>query len=195
MEPNENNIIPDNYKGLDDSPNQEQPEQDQPNIPESKEATKKSLTEPVSWQATDGSHRARSTSWYIIFAIVVVGLMALAIFVFKSVTFAILIPVMAVAIITLSPKTAQVINYSISPKGIYIADKLYDFSEFRAFGVTLGETQSSITILPVKRFSLAMTIYFPNDQGEIIVDMLGARLPMQEIKPDSIEKLIRLIRL
>ena len=39
------------------------------------------------------------------------------------------------------------------------------------------------------------TIYFSEAEGEKIVDMLGARLPMQEIKPDALEKLIRLIKL
>ena len=132
---------------------------------------------------------------YVAFGVVLIGLMALAILVFKSPTFAILLPIMTVALFLLSEKTPQNINYAISPKGVYVGDKLYDFSEFRAFGITRENNQHSAILLPVKRFSPGLTLYFSEKEGEKIVDMLGARLPMQEIKPDALEKLIRMIKL
>ena len=153
------------------------------------------LTEPIAWNAPEGVRVQRGAVWYILFAIVLVGLMALAILVFQNWTFAILLPIMAVALFVLSNKNPQTINYAISPKGIYIADTLHDFSEFRAFGLLHENNQHSILLLPVKRFSPGLTIYFSEAEGEKIVDMLGARLPMQEIKPDALEKFIRLIKL
>lgn len=153
------------------------------------------LKEPFSWQAPEGVQAPRGTVWYIIFAITALGLMALAIFVFKSITFAILLAIIVVAVLVLSNKAPQMINYGISPKGIYIGDKLYDFSEFRAFGVIQEPGRMSIIVLPVKRFSTGLTLYFGEEDGERIVDMLGARLPIEEVKPDALEKLIRIIRL
>ena len=153
------------------------------------------LTEPIAWNAPEGVRVQRGAVWYVLFAIVLAGLMALAILVFQNWTFAILLPIMAVALFVLSNKNPQTINYAISPKGIYIADTLHDFSEFRAFGLLHENDQHSILLLPVKRFSPGLTIYFSEAEGEKIVDMLGARLPMQEIKPDALEKLIRLIKL
>ena len=153
------------------------------------------LTEPIAWNAPEGVRVQRGAVWYVLFAIVLAGLMALAILVFQNWTFAILLPIMAVALFVLSNKNPQTINYAISPKGIYIADTLHDFSEFRAFGLLHENDQHSILLLPVKRFSPGLTIYFSETEGEKIVDMLGARLPMQEIKPDALEKFIRLIKL
>lgn len=153
------------------------------------------LTEPIAWNAPEGVRVQRGAVWYVLFAIVLAGLMALAILVFQNWTFAILLPIMAVALFVLSNKNPQTINYAISPKGIYIADTLHDFSEFRAFGLLHENGQHSILLLPVKRFSPGLTIYFSEAEGEKIVDMLGARLPMQEIKPDALEKFIRLIKL
>jgi len=163
--------------------------------PETSEVPKLDLTEPFSWQATEGVSAARGGIWYIAFAIVVIGLMSLAIFAFKSVTFAVLLLVMAVAVIVLSNKPPRIINYAISPKGVYVIDKLHDFSEFRAFGVSQETGYHSIILLPVKRFSPGLTLYFNEQDGERIVDLLGARLPLQEVKPDSLEKFIRLIKL
>ena len=154
-----------------------------------------SLKEPIAWTAPEGVKVHRELWWYIAFGVVLIGLMALAILVFKSPTFAILLPIMTVALFLLSEKTPQNINYAISPKGIYVGDKLYDFSEFRAFGITRENNQHSAILLPVKRFSPGLTLYFSEKEGEKIVDMLGARLPMQEIKPDALEKLIRMIKL
>lgn len=159
------------------------------------QSPKPDLTTPVSWHAPEGIQVHRPSGWYVAMVVVVMALMALAIFIFKSWTFALLVPIMAAALVVLRTKPIVNINYSISPKGVYVADKLHDFSEFRAFGLAKEGEQNSAVLLPVKRFSPSLTIYFPEEQGEVIVDMLGSRLPMQEIAPDAIEKLIRIIRL
>ena len=153
------------------------------------------LSQPIAWQAPEGVQAHRTTGWYVAVGFVVLALMALAIFVFNSWTFAILLPIMAVALVLLRSKPSVMVNYAISPKGVYVADRLYDFSEFRAFGLGQDGDQHSAILLPVKRFSPALTIYFSEAEGQDIVDMLGARLPMQEIAPDALEKLIRIIRL
>lgn len=160
-----------------------------------KQPTPTSLANPVAWQAPEGSQIQHSVVWYSIFGVVTLALMALSIFLLKSWTFAVLIPVMAVALVLQLSRPPRVINYAISPKGVYVADKLYDFSEFRAFGLVNDQGQHSVVLLPVKRFSPGLTIYFTDSEGEAIVDMLGARLPMQEIHLDSLEKLLRLMKL
>ena len=153
------------------------------------------LTQPFSWQATEGRQVSRGVVWYVMLGVISIGLMALAIFIFKSITFAVLLVVIDIAVIVLTGKPPRSINYGISPKGIYVADKLYDFSEFRAFGVIDEPGSPSIIVLPVKRFSTGVTLYFNIEDGERIVDMLGARLPLQEVKLDLLEKVIRLIKL
>ena len=102
---------------------------------------------------------------------------------------------MALAVIVMARRSPLPIQYSISPKGIYVADRLYDFSEFRSFGVIQDSAGPYIMMLPVKRFSPGVTLYFDEKDGEKIVDMLGARLSLQDIQPDGLEKFIRFIRL
>ena len=177
---------------------QDQPETiDQPTEPGAELSAQSpyNLSEPFSWQAPEGTQVHRGTGWYIAFGVVLVILMALAIVVFKSLTFAVLLLVMAIAVIMLSTKPPRIINYSVSPKGIYIEDKLHDYSEFRAFSIFHDTELPSVILLPVKRFSPGLTLYFGVDQGERVIDMLGARLPVVESKPDMLEKLIRLMRL
>lgn len=69
-----------------------------------------SLKEPIAWTAPEGVKVHRELWWYVAFGVVLIGLMALAILVFKSPTFAILLPIMTVALFLLSEKTPQNIN-------------------------------------------------------------------------------------
>jgi hypothetical protein len=38
-------------------------------------------------------------------------------------------------------------------------------------------------------------MYFPEDVGEALVDMLAARIPMNEVKQDAIDHLLARLRL
>ena len=133
--------------------------------------------------------------WYIGFGAVVLALIAIAIFIFKSPTFAVLVPVMAVALVLYVRRPPTTIDYIVSRKGIYINDRLYTFDQFKAFEVVAQEAGNYVTLTPRKRFQLGLHIYFPADIGENLVDMLAARLPMKETKPDIVDRLLAKLRL
>jgi hypothetical protein len=40
-----------------------------------------------------------------------------------------------------------------------------------------------------------VTVYFPKEKGEEIGDMFGARLPMEQVKLDFIDKIVRRLRI
>jgi len=50
-------------------------------------------------------------------------------------------------------------------------------------------------MIPAKRLSPALTVYFPEASGEAIVDLFGAHLPMQDVKLDVLDKLIHRLRI
>jgi hypothetical protein len=54
---------------------------------------------------------------------------------------------------------------------------------------------NSIVLVPRKRFQLGQTLYFPDEVGEPLVDMLAARLPMKEAAPDIIDKILTKLHL
>lgn len=151
--------------------------------------------EPVRWQATEYIQREKNPLWFVLFGIVILGLMALAIFLMQSITFAILVPVMAAALLVYSHRPPRVLDYTLSRQGLHIGDRLYPFNEFKAFGVVHGDDEYSVLLIPTKRFKPGVSVYFPEEAGEAIVDMLGARLPMEELHLDLIDQLIRKLRL
>lgn len=151
--------------------------------------------EPVRWQAHEYIHHEKGFGWFFLFALVVLALIALAVFVMQSLSFAILVPVMAAALIVYTHRPPRIIDYTLSKQGLHVNDRLYAFGEFKSFGIIHDDGEYSIMLVPTKRFRPGVTVYFPEEAGEAIVDMLGARLPMQDLHLDMIDRLIRKLRI
>jgi len=151
--------------------------------------------EPVHWQAQEYIHHEKNALWFVFFAIVLIGLMAIAIFLMNSISFAILIPVMAVALLVYIHRPPRVLDYTLSRHGLHINDNLYPFSDFKGFGVIHDGHEYSVMLIPTKRFRPGVSVYFPEEAGEAIVDMLGTRLPMQQLHLDLVDQLLRKLRI
>lgn len=150
----------------------------------------------VHWSATEYIYREKGGLWFLVFAVVVLGLIAADILFLKSYTFSVLVAVMALAVVIYSKRPPAEINYTLSPAhGLYIGEKLRTFNEFRAFGVVTDHGTNYVMLIPVKRFSLGTSVYFPTEVGEKVVDLLGSVLPMETIKPDIIDFVVRKLRL
>lgn len=153
------------------------------------------IDEPVRWQAQEYINQTKTPLWFALFAISLVAFMALAIFVMQSISFAILLPVMAAALLVYIRRPPRIINYTLSRKGLYINEQLYSFSEFKSFGVIHDGKEYSVMLIPLKRFRPGVSVYFPEVSGEAIVDMLGAHLPMEELHLDLVDQLLRKLRI
>lgn len=147
------------------------------------------------WQAPDAIVGNKDKNWYIYFGIVVAILVILSI-VMRSWSFTFLIAVSAISIVLLraTSKVNQV-TYSVSSKGFYIGSLLHDYNNFKSFGVLKESNIYSIIFIPRKRFSPSVSILFPQAEGEKIVDIVGAYLPMKEVKLDMIDEIVRKLRL
>lgn len=147
------------------------------------------------WQGPEYLAHARDKVWYVVFGVVTLSLMAAAIFLIQSVTFAVLIPVMAAALFVYTRRDPQAVSYTLSRKGIYVNDKLYAYDTFKAFAIYSHAGNHSVIMLPRKRFQMGVTAFFPEEVGESLVDMLAARLPMQDHSPDFIDRLLAKLRI
>lgn len=178
-----------------------QPAETQPAPVDGADQTPQSLApregeaEAVRWQAAEHIDRHQDAMWYLWFAVITVIFMLLAIFLMRSWTFAVLVPVMAAALIVYVRRPPAVHEYTLSRQGLHINDKLYSFSEFKEFGLVQDDDEHSILLVPRKRFRPGVTVYFPENVGEGVVDMLAARLPMHQVKLDPIDRLIRFLRI
>jgi len=151
---------------------------------------------PVNWTAHEYIVMDKSGIWYVLFSLVVMGLIAIDVFLLKSWTFSALVVVMAVAVIVYARRPAREIQYTLSgAHGLYVGERLYNLADFKAFGIIRDGDHHSIMLIPTKRFSPGVSVYFPEEAGEQIVDILGKRLPMENLKLDVIDMIVRQLRL
>lgn len=168
------------------APVEPQPQQQAPKIDDT----------PVTWSAQEYVHVDKGGWWYVIFAVVVVGLVAIDILLLKSWTFSVLVIVMAIAMVIYIRRPPRTLTYALSAKqGLYVGERLYHFEDFKAFGLIKDGDNHSIMLIPRKRFAPGVSVFFPEEAGERIVDVLGQRLPMQELKLDLIDLVVRKLRL
>lgn len=150
---------------------------------------------PIQWAAHEYVHLEKGAGWMAIFVVVVAGLIAVDVFLLQSWTFSVLVVVMAVAVVVYIRRPPRDIQYTLSGKqGLYIGERQYHFGEFKAFGLIKDGDHHSLMLIPVKRFAPGVSVYFPEEVGEQIVDIFGARLPMEELKLDAIDLLVRKLR-
>ena len=148
----------------------------------------------VSWQAEEYIVRDRNTWWYIGLFLIGAALGVLAVFLGWW-TFLVLVILSIVTILVSTFRPPRKINYQLTSDGLVEGGKLHKYDEFRAFGILKEDNHFSAVLIPKKRFSISVKVYFPEGSGEAIVDALGARLPMEEVKLDFLDKIVNFLRI
>lgn len=148
----------------------------------------------ITWQAEEYITKSHNAGWYIGLFIVGAALITLSVFL-KWWTFLVLVVLSVITILTSNLRPPRKIEYTLSDKGLKEGSNLHKFEDFRAFGILKEDGHFSAVLIPKKRFSLSVKVYFPGDSGEAIVDALGARLPMEEVKQDFLDKIVNFLRI
>lgn len=150
--------------------------------------------ETVTWEASEFVHHEKSSLWFLALVLIAVALLVLDYFLIQSVTFGVLIVVMALTSAVFARRPPRTLTYAVSPDGLLIDQKFFAFEEFRAFGVVQEGAFYSIRMVPNKRFMPMVSVFFPTELGEHIVDVFGSVLPMEQIERDPLDKLVEKIR-
>jgi len=148
----------------------------------------------LEWEAAEYTHHQKGPTWFLGLIGITIVLIAVAFFWTHSWTFIALLVVMAVATGVYANRQPRTLHYSLTQHGLRIDTSEYHYNDFRAFGVLNDGSSLSVVLIPIKRFMPAVTMFFPDEHGEGIVDILGARLPMEELHLDFIDVLTRKMR-
>lgn len=148
----------------------------------------------VSWEAEEYVVRSHNAWWFIGLFVVTAGLCALAIWL-NAWSFFVLIIVSALALLVFVLRPPRKIQYRLDNKGLTEGTQLHPYSDFRAFGILQEDEHYSAILIPTKRLGLSVKVYFPEKNGEVIVDNLGAHLPMEEVRLDFMDKIVKFLRI
>ena len=144
----------------------------------------------ITWEAQEYISGDKSTLWYAAFAVAVLALLAFAILILRSWSFALVIVVSVIALFVYF-RSARTVTYSLDSKGLRIADRLYNYRDFKSFGILEENNTFSIILIPKKRFAPSVAVFIPEEHGEAIVDAFGTRIPMEEVKLDLLDRITK----
>ena len=148
----------------------------------------------ISWEAQEYIVRDKTTGWYV--GLIVIGLVLSGVAVWLQWwTFLTVIVLSVVALMIYAMRPPRVLSYGLTRTGVREGEHLYPYENFKSFGILQEGGNFAIILTPRKRFSPRLTVFFPQEQGEKIVDAFGARLPMEEVKLDVLDKLIKFLRI
>ncbi len=148
----------------------------------------------ISWEAEEYIVRDHDTWWYIGLFVIGAALGILAV-VLSAWTFLVLVILSVIAILISTFRPPRKIKYSLDENGLTEGDKIHKYDDYKAFGILKEGSHFSAVLIPKKRFGLSVKVYFPEGSGEAIVDNLGARLPMEEVKLDFLDKIVNFLRI
>lgn len=147
----------------------------------------------VEWEASEYIQHDKDAGWFIILLAAATTLFFIALL-FSQWTFALLVVAMTASIIVYARRPPRILHYHMGPNDFAIEGREYSYKDFKAFGITKEGPLHMITLIPRKRFMPPVTMYFEEKDGEKIVDILGLHMPLEKIKPDMFDDLVRKLR-
>ena len=148
---------------------------------------------PLTWQASEYLHHAKSVGWYLALIGVLVILSAVAAWFHQWLAIAVFVAAFA-AVMVYGGKAPRTLNYTLDSKGLTIEGKVYPFDQFRSFGVVDEVAWQSIDLEPTKRFMPRLTILAGADNKDQIIARLSAEMPRVDHTPDAVERATRYLR-
>lgn len=147
----------------------------------------------VDWTASEFIAHDKSPMWYLALAGVTLVLVLLAYFLFHDVIATVSIVLLSIIFGALASHKPRVLEYRIDPAGVHVGPKVYPYEQFKSFGIVREGAFSNITLMPLKRFSPALTVYYPPESEEPIVAAMADYLPMADVPNDAIDRFLRTI--
>ncbi len=147
----------------------------------------------VTWTASEFIGHEKSLAWYVMLG-VVATIVAGGIFVLThDYASSIMVIIITVAAAVFSSRKPRTLTYKLDDHGLVVGDKGYPYNKFKSFSLVEEDAVKSIYLLPLQRFMPPVSVYFPPDQEQQVLNVIGSYLPKEPRGLDAIERLMRRI--
>jgi hypothetical protein len=148
----------------------------------------------ITWSASEFVAHEKSLSWYAILTLVTLVVAAGIYLLTRDKISTSVIIVAGIVLGAYGRRKPRVLDYRLDESGITVDKKFFDYDSFNSFSVVDEGAFSSVVLMPLKRFSPSLTIYFAPDDEDKIIAMLADRLPVEDPRSDPIDRLMHRIR-
>ena len=151
----------------------------------------------LSWRSPEFIQLERDRKWYLVVTIILLAIIAYAVFVnglVMAITF-ILIGVVGYLYINNSPK---ILDFAVTKKGIIAGNVIYEFKNLESFWIFYEPERHETEVVSLKTKSyLSPYVHIPikNHSAEEVRQVLSQYIEEDEHEPGFVESLERLLRL
>jgi hypothetical protein len=150
--------------------------------------------EVLSWSGPEFISYEKNSTWYMYLILLSVILSVLDYVIFKDIITIFVIIIFALVFSVYGSRKPKDIPFSVDNEGFTVGQKNYFYDEFRKFNILEEGNFVSINFMPLKRFALTASLYFPKEYQDKILAILNDKLPYEHQKPYLIDDLMRRIK-
>jgi hypothetical protein len=148
----------------------------------------------ITWEASEYVMHHKSSAWFMGLGVGTAVFGALLWVALQDILAIIVVLLMGVSVVMYAVRKPHTLQYSISDDAIIIGHKEFTFDNFRSFSVMQDGGLNSLLLLPTKRFSPSISVYFADSDSDVIMDALAQHLPHEDREPDFIDRISRTLR-
>jgi len=148
----------------------------------------------ISWTASEFIAHEKTAGWYLALGLAsVIG--AIIVFtIFRDWVTTIVILMAGLALGVYGGWRPREQEYGLSTRGLSVGQRFFAYEDFRSFSIVDEGAFTSIQFAPLKRFGTPVSIYYDPKDEEAILNLLSARLPMEETHADPVDRFMKRIR-
>ncbi|MEA1909693.1 MAG: hypothetical protein U9M89_01545 [Patescibacteria group bacterium] len=148
----------------------------------------------IEWKSREFQSQKRDWKWYAIVSVVLVLVIALALYFSQWLVAAVIL--MVGVVLFLSNRIApRMMNYRIDENGVTINDHLVEYGSLKGFWVVYVENKVYLNLISTTRLAPVITAEIDEGKVESIKKALGKSIPeLDEKNEDWIDKINRLLK-
>lgn len=153
----------------------------------------------IEWEAPEYIHHDKSNAWFVGFGFIVVAAVA-AIYLLTNEwglddwLLVVLVLIMATAVVVYANRRPGILQYSLDREGLQVGEFFYPLQTFRSFSFIEEANSIGVELMPLGRFRPPLSIYFSEQIGEEILNLLSDFLPHEERQIDIVDRLVKKLR-
>jgi hypothetical protein len=166
---------------------QQEPEKtDQHHKPEQKKE--------ITWTASEFMAHHKDLKWYSVFFLLLVLGVAGVYLLTGDIISTIAIAVVGILFAFVANRKPRQLPYKLDNQGVTVSSRFYPYNTFKSFALLREGAVDAINFMPLQRLQPELTIYFPPEEEDAILNILTDYLPNDQKTEKAIDRFARKIR-
>ena len=150
--------------------------------------------EGYSWQAPEYTEHQHGFAWFFFLIILTTATAAITYLIIRDIFAVAIIGFLGLIVGISATHKPKLLQYKIEGNNLTIGEKTYLLAAYKSFSAANEDHMVSITLMPLKRFQLPLTLYASPNEADNVMEALVLKLPHDDKYPDFVDRLAHRLR-